>query len=159
MSFLEVDNIGVFYGDVQVVFELSLHIEEGEVVSIIGGNGAGKSTLLNTISGLMQPSKGAIVSMTRAMARELAQMGGGGLTANTFVPAAVAGEASEKLQESLRNFPGRSKTTGEGPVDQQIIKRRGTAEEMVGPIEFMVSDASDFMTGSIVFADGGGTRH
>jgi branched-chain amino acid transport system ATP-binding protein len=61
MSFLEVKNIDVFYGDVQVIFDLSLEIVEGEVVSIIGGNGAGKSTLLKTISGLMNPAKGEIV--------------------------------------------------------------------------------------------------
>lgn len=61
MSFLEVKNIDVFYGDVQVIFDLSLEIVEGEVVSIIGGNGAGKSTLLKTISGLMHPAKGEIV--------------------------------------------------------------------------------------------------
>jgi branched-chain amino acid transport system ATP-binding protein len=58
MAFLEVCNIGVNYGDVQVIFDLSLTIREGEVVSIIGGNGAGKSTLLRTISGLMHPHKG-----------------------------------------------------------------------------------------------------
>lgn len=60
MKFLEVEHIDVYYGDVQVIFDLSLHIEEGEVVSIIGGNGAGKSTLLRTISGLMNPRQGKI---------------------------------------------------------------------------------------------------
>jgi branched-chain amino acid transport system ATP-binding protein len=60
MALLEVRNIDVFYGDVQVVFGLSLNVEEGEVVSIIGGNGAGKSTLLRTISGLMHPSNGEV---------------------------------------------------------------------------------------------------
>ncbi len=60
MPFLEINNIDVFYGDVQVIFDLSLNVEKGEVVSIIGGNGAGKSTLLRTISGLMQPSSGEI---------------------------------------------------------------------------------------------------
>ncbi len=60
MAFLEISNIDVFYGDVQVIFDLSLQINEGEVVSIIGGNGAGKSTLLKTISGLMHPAKGEI---------------------------------------------------------------------------------------------------
>ena len=61
MALLEVKHIDVFYGDVQVVFDLSLRVEEGEVVSIIGGNGAGKSTLLKTISGLMNPAKGEVV--------------------------------------------------------------------------------------------------
>ena len=61
MPFLELKNIEVFYGDVQVVFGLSLKVEEGEVVSIIGSNGAGKSTLLKTISGLMGPARGEIL--------------------------------------------------------------------------------------------------
>ncbi|MBU1342096.1 MAG: ABC transporter ATP-binding protein [Proteobacteria bacterium] len=60
MAFLEINNIDAFYGDVQVIFDLSLAINEGEVVSIIGGNGAGKSTLLRTISGLMNPARGSI---------------------------------------------------------------------------------------------------
>lgn len=60
MAFLEVEHIDVFHGDVQVVFDLSLHVNEGEVVSIIGGNGAGKSTLLRTLSGLMHPAAGEI---------------------------------------------------------------------------------------------------
>jgi branched-chain amino acid transport system ATP-binding protein len=67
MGFLEVNNIDVSYGDVQVIFDLSMHIEEGEVVSIIGGNGAGKSTLLRTISGLMKPSSGRISFKGRSM--------------------------------------------------------------------------------------------
>jgi len=61
MPFLEVKNIDVYYGDVQVIFDLSLHVEEGEVVSIIGGNGAGKSTLLKTISGLLHPARGDVL--------------------------------------------------------------------------------------------------
>ena len=61
MALLEVKDIDVFYGDVQVVYGLSLRVEEGEVVSIVGGNGAGKSTLLKTISGLMQPARGEIL--------------------------------------------------------------------------------------------------
>jgi branched-chain amino acid transport system ATP-binding protein len=60
MAFLDVKNIDVYYGDVQVIFDLSLRVEKGEVVSIIGGNGAGKSTLLKTISGLMHPARGEI---------------------------------------------------------------------------------------------------
>ena len=61
MPFLELKNIDVCYGDVQVVFDLSLKVEEGEVVSIIGSNGAGKSTLLKTISGLMTSARGEIL--------------------------------------------------------------------------------------------------
>ena len=61
MAFLEIRNINAFYGDVQVLFDLSLNVAEGEVVSIIGGNGAGKSTLLRTISGLIKPAGGEIM--------------------------------------------------------------------------------------------------
>jgi branched-chain amino acid transport system ATP-binding protein len=61
MSLLEVENIDVFYDDVQAVWGVSLRVDEGEVVGIIGANGAGKSTTLNTISGLIQPRVGSIV--------------------------------------------------------------------------------------------------
>lgn len=61
MSLLDIRGIDVFYGDVQVIYDLSLKVNEGEVVSIIGGNGAGKSTLLRTISGLLQPAGGEII--------------------------------------------------------------------------------------------------
>ena len=60
MSLLEIHEIDAFYGDVQVIYEMSLRVDKGEVVSIIGGNGAGKSTLLRVISGLMQASTGRI---------------------------------------------------------------------------------------------------
>lgn len=60
MALLSVENINIAYGDVQIIHDLSLTVNEGEVVSIIGGNGAGKSTLLKTLSGLLQPSSGVI---------------------------------------------------------------------------------------------------
>lgn len=60
MSLLEIENIDVYYGDVQVIFGLSLKVENGSVVSIIGTNGAGKSTTLKTISSLLISKKGQI---------------------------------------------------------------------------------------------------
>jgi branched-chain amino acid transport system ATP-binding protein len=60
MSLLAIKDIEVSYGDVQVIFGVSLEVHEGEIVSIIGANGAGKSTVLKTISGLINPSSGAI---------------------------------------------------------------------------------------------------
>jgi branched-chain amino acid transport system ATP-binding protein len=61
MALLEIKNINCFYGDVQVIYNVSMHIEEGEVVSLIGANGAGKSTILKTISGLMKAGTGEII--------------------------------------------------------------------------------------------------
>lgn len=61
MALLEINNINCFYGDVQVIYDVSMHIEEGEVVSLIGANGAGKSTILKTISGLMKTTTGEII--------------------------------------------------------------------------------------------------
>lgn len=60
MSLLNIEGISSGYGEIQVLFDLSLHVREGEIVSIIGANGAGKSTLLKTISGLIKPSSGKI---------------------------------------------------------------------------------------------------
>lgn len=57
---LQVDAIDVFYGDLQALFGVSLTVERGHVVAVIGANGAGKSTLLKTIAGLMQPRRGSI---------------------------------------------------------------------------------------------------
>jgi branched-chain amino acid transport system ATP-binding protein len=61
MALLEIKNINCFYGDVQVIYDVSLHINQGEVISLIGGNGAGKSTMIRTISGLMKPRSGEIL--------------------------------------------------------------------------------------------------
>jgi branched-chain amino acid transport system ATP-binding protein len=58
---LEIKNIDVFYGDVQVIWDISFGIKQGEVVALIGANGAGKSTTLKTISGLLRPEKGEIL--------------------------------------------------------------------------------------------------
>jgi len=58
MSLLDIKNIDIYYGDVQVVYGVSLHIDEGEIISIIGANGAGKSTILKCISGLINTTSG-----------------------------------------------------------------------------------------------------
>lgn len=57
---LEINKLNVFYGKIHVIKDLSLRVEEGECVTLLGANGAGKSTLINTICGLVPPSRGAI---------------------------------------------------------------------------------------------------
>ena len=57
---LQVKNIDVFYGNLQVLWDISLEVRSGEIVAIAGANGAGKSTLLKTISGVLHPATGSI---------------------------------------------------------------------------------------------------
>ena len=57
---LSIVNAWVFYGPIEALHDVSVHVDEGEIVSIIGHNGAGKSTLLKSISGLVRPSMGSI---------------------------------------------------------------------------------------------------
>src|SRR3954470_5604278 len=60
MAFLEVDDIATYYGNIRALKSVSLIVEEGEVVTLIGANGAGKSTTLRSISGLTPPRTGSI---------------------------------------------------------------------------------------------------
>lgn len=57
---LEIESINVYYGAIHAICDVSVSVQQGEIVSIIGSNGAGKSTLLRTISGLLRPRTGTI---------------------------------------------------------------------------------------------------
>lgn len=57
---LKVDDIDVYYGDLQALRSVSIKANKGEIISVIGANGSGKSTLLNTLGGLLTPRKGDI---------------------------------------------------------------------------------------------------
>ena len=58
---LQIKNLDVFYGDVQVIWGVSFEVQQGEIVALIGANGAGKSTILKTISGILRPKRGEIL--------------------------------------------------------------------------------------------------
>ncbi|MDR3576170.1 MAG: ABC transporter ATP-binding protein [Anaerolineaceae bacterium] len=81
MPLLALDNIHTYYGRIHALKGISLYVEEGEVVSLIGGNGAGKSTTLRTISGLLHAREGSIhlrnKDITRLPAHEIVMMGVG----------------------------------------------------------------------------------
>jgi len=58
---LDLTDVDVFYGRVQALEGISLHVNRGEIVALIGSNGAGKTTTLRTVSGLVRPTKGSVV--------------------------------------------------------------------------------------------------
>ena len=60
MSMLELRDVHTYYGNIHALKGVSLNVEPGEIVTLIGSNGAGKSTTLNTVSGLLRPRTGEI---------------------------------------------------------------------------------------------------
>src|SRR5437868_2780500 len=76
---LTVENVDVYYGAIHALAGVSLHVEKGEIVTMIGANGAGKSTAIRTASGLVRPRNGRVLfqgeDVTRVAAHKLVQRG------------------------------------------------------------------------------------
>lgn len=121
---LEVNGIDVFYGDVQALANVSIQVEQGAIVALVGANGAGKSTLLKTIAGVKQPSRGDILFQNQPLcgrrAEQVANMGivlvpeGRGLFANLTVlenlklgayPVKARAHLQESLNRAFELFP------------------------------------------------------
>src|SRR3984957_6819780 len=92
MALLELENVVAAYGNIQALKGLTLTVEEGEIVALLGANGAGKSTTLRVISGLMPPQSGALRFAGRPI---------GGLSPGAIVKLGVA-----HVPEGRRVFPG-----------------------------------------------------
>lgn len=79
MSMLEVKNLKVNYGMIQAIKGVSFHVEQGEVIALIGANGAGKTTILHTITGLLAPTEGNVLfkgtDITKIPAHKIVSMG------------------------------------------------------------------------------------
>lgn len=79
MSLLTLENVHTYYGQIHALMGISLTVEKGEVVSLIGSNGAGKSTTLRTISGILHPREGTIklngVDISKAVAHTIVNKG------------------------------------------------------------------------------------
>jgi len=70
---LKVEGIDVYYGNIQALRNVSIEVNEGEIVTLIGANGAGKSTLLKTLSGLIKPKSGIIEFQDKSISGKAAQ--------------------------------------------------------------------------------------
>ncbi len=120
MSLLEVDKINTFYGEAHALFDVSLNVEQHEVVALLGRNGAGKSTTLNTVMGVLAPKSGAIRFAGKAVQSlppyEIAQRGLqlvpeerriiGGLTVEeNIVLATLTAEKPWPLDRAYEMFP------------------------------------------------------
>jgi branched-chain amino acid transport system ATP-binding protein len=79
MALLEVENLHTFYGKIHALKGISLTVEEGEIVTLIGGNGAGKTTTLNTICGIVRAAQGHVMlsdeDITRLRPHEIVERG------------------------------------------------------------------------------------
>lgn len=79
MAMLEVKDLEVYYGVIQAIKGVSFHVEQGEVIALIGANGAGKTTILHTVTGLLSPKKGHIMfegkDITKVPAHKIVSMG------------------------------------------------------------------------------------
>ncbi len=91
MALLEVDGVDAFYGRIQALRGISIRVEKGEVVALIGSNGAGKTTTLRTISGLMHPHNGTITFDGREI--------------TTTRPSRIVGLGISQSPEGRRLFP------------------------------------------------------
>ena len=79
MALLELDGVHAGYGTIEVLKGISLHVDKGEIVTLIGSNGAGKTTTLRTIAGMVRPRAGRVtlegVDLTTRPAHELVRLG------------------------------------------------------------------------------------
>jgi len=79
MAMLEVKDLEVYYGMIQAIKGIDFHVNEGEVVALIGANGAGKTTILHTVSGLLQANAGTITfegqDITKVPGHKIVSMG------------------------------------------------------------------------------------
>jgi branched-chain amino acid transport system ATP-binding protein len=121
---LEIKKINTFYGDLQALWNVSLTVNEGELVSLIGSNGAGKTTILRSISGLLRPSSGKVNFLGQNLVKEsaykivdlgISQVPEGGrvfagmsvyenLELGAFIPRARK-ERAETIKHVFKTFP------------------------------------------------------
>jgi len=123
MPLLSLEGLVVRYGEIEALHGVSLSLDEGEVVTLLGSNGAGKSTTLRTISGLLKPAAGRIVF--------------DGQVVSGLAPEAIVRRGIAHVPEGRRLFPGLTArenivlgAASRGRVDSAQLRRE--ADEMFG---------------------------
>lgn len=91
---LRIDNINVYYGAIHALKNVSLEVEAGAIVTLIGANGAGKTTTLKTISGILRPRSGSVIFENRDITK--------------LPPQAIVGLGICQVPEGRRIFPSMS---------------------------------------------------
>ena len=96
---LEFNRVQTFYDDIQVLWDISLRVNEGEIVAVVGANGAGKSTLLKTLFGLVEADSGSITFLGKELVgKDPNQIGGLGIA---YVPEGGKPFKDMSIQENL----------------------------------------------------------
>jgi branched-chain amino acid transport system ATP-binding protein len=88
---LSVENLSIFYGKIQALWDVSFTIGDGEIVAFVGANGAGKTTLLNAVSGIVRSSSGTVIFQGKRI--------------DDQVPAAIVEQGISQVPEGGRLFP------------------------------------------------------
>jgi len=133
---LKIDNINVYYGAIHALKGLSLEVNEGEIVTLIGANGAGKSTTLKTISGLIRPKDGDVLyngkSIINIPAQDIVKLGIAQVPEGRRIFANLTVLENLELGAYLRNDKAGIKATMEKVFDkfprlkERLNQRAGT---------------------------------
>ncbi len=150
---LEIRGMDVFYGDVQAVWDVSLHVDEGSIVALLGANGAGKTTLLKTISGIIHAERGEIFfsgkSMIKMKPQDVVDMG------ISHVPEGRRLFANLTVMENLKlgAYPPSARSTFAGSLEQAFnlfpvlkIRKNQKAGSLSGGEQQMLAIARAMMS-------------
>ncbi len=143
---LEVQNLELAYGDVQVVFNVSLHVRARELVGLVGGNGSGKSTILRAISGMLRPKNGSILFEGKEIGGLapflLTELGVAHVPMGRQLFAAMSVEENLEMGAYIKRAKGRKRTNLERVYNffpRLLEKRRFAAGMLSGGEQQMVA--------------------